>query len=130
MDEAIVSTGPGQYVSENQAENCTQEADKKSLHQKNTTNLARLYTQRHQHGNILRLLHHHHGQRNENIKRRHAHDKTDDNEGDYLFELQCAEELPVLLHPVRCFKSGAGSLLDLLANTIGVVQIVDLERDH
>ena len=45
--------------------------------------------------------------------------RRDDDEGDDLLELEGAEELAVLLHPVGGHEAGAGGFLDLVGRLRG-----------
>ena len=48
---------------------------------------------------------------------------------DDLLELEGAEELAVLLHPVGGLEAPACGLLDLAADEVGAVEVVDFEAD-
>src|SRR3990172_1004131 len=56
--------------------------------------------QRHQDRDVLRLLHHDHDQRRDDVEGRDHHDEDENDEHHHLFELQGGEEVPVALHPV------------------------------
>ena len=83
----------------------------------------------HQHGDVARLLHHHHGERDQDVQCRHAHNESNHDKRDRLFLAQRMKQFLILLHPVGGHKAPAGGLLNLFSNPVGMVQIVDFEAD-
>jgi len=100
MDEVIMPAGPGGEVAERQPKNRPDHADEEALQQEDAPHLRRLDAEAHHHGDVPRLLHYHHGERDENVERGDDHDQRDDDEGDHLLQLERAEEFAVRLHPV------------------------------
>src|ERR1700691_1441980 len=127
MNKAVMGAGPGEGVAEHESDGGADETDEKALKQEDAANLAGLDPHGHEDGNVFGLFHHHHGKGDEDIEGGDAHDETNDDEGDVLLEFQGAEEFAVLLHPVGGGEAGAGGLLDLVADDVGAVKIVDAE---
>src|SRR5580692_9134209 len=130
MDEPVMAAQPGKGVAENQANGGSDDADEQAFQQKDAADLARLYAHRHENGDVLRLLHHHHGECDQDVQGGHANDEADDDEGDDLLLFEGAEQLAILLHPVGGGVARASGLLDLVANDVGVVKVIDAEGNN
>ena len=92
------------------------DADEESLEQEYAAHLFRIDAEAHQHGDVAGLLHHHHGECDEDVERGDDDDERDDDEGDDLFEAQGAEEFAILLFPVGGLKAGAGGVFDFFCD--------------
>src|ERR1700679_4017584 len=129
MNKAVMAAQPGEGIAEHEADGGSNDANQQAFEQKDAADLARLDAHGHENGDVLRLLHHHHGERDEDVEGGNADDEADDDEGDDLLFFEGAKELAVLLHPVRGGVAGAGGLLDLVADDVGAVEVVDAERN-
>src|ERR1700735_4744686 len=129
MNKPVVLAEPRQEVAEHESDKGTDEADEEALEEKDAPHLTGLDSHGEQDGDVFGLLHDHHGEGDEDIQCGDTDDEADDDEGDDLLELEGAEELTVLFHPVRGGVAAAGGLLNCIAYDIGAIKIVDAEGD-
>jgi len=99
------------------------------LHQKDAPDLVRQHAKAHQHSDVPGLLHHHHGQGDQNIQRRHQYDQSDDDEGDDFLQRQRSKQLSVHFDPVGRLEARSGGLFDLFPNRRRLIHVVHLEAD-
>ena len=109
-----MSARPRQRVPENQSSECPNRSNQQTLGDKHPAHLGFASAHRHEHGDIARLFHHHHRQRDQNIQRGHEHDQADGNKRDQPFQSESAKQRLILLHPVGSHEAFAGNPFELL----------------
>lgn len=129
MNEAKVGASYAASVAQNKAKRRAQGGYKQALQHEDASHLRCRNSEAHHDGDVASLLHDHHGESNQNIERGDHNDQCEDDEGDDLLQLEGAEELAVLLHPVGRLKAGARGRFDFVANLLGAVEVVDAEAE-
>src|SRR5207237_10791099 len=101
-----------------------------SLAKKNLENLLTARSQQAQHGDISSLVRDRHRKNHEDVEPRHEGDQSNKNGGDQFFQMQGAEQRPVLFHPRCDRKSLAYGMLDFFGDFSGAFRLNQTEFQH
>src|SRR5438034_2630904 len=126
----VLTTRPIERLDEDQPNRRPDHADQHALRDKYAPHLGLARAHRHEHGDIARLLHYHHCERNENVERSNEYNQTDGDEGNQPLQPQGAEDSFILLHPVRGHEAAARRALKLARDFYRLVDIIDLELNY
>src|SRR5579885_2484173 len=121
---------PRKYKADHQSNGSANYPDQNPLRNENSPDLRLACSHRHEDSNVARLLHDHHGERDQDIQRSHKDDQPDGNEGDQSLQPERAEESLILLHPVGGHEARASCFLNLVRDLTGFVDVVDLELEY
>src|SRR6202043_3995995 len=126
----IMSSRIGDGITENQADGGADHANEDALGNEKVAHLGAASAHRHEYGNVFRLFHDHHNERDQDIQGGDENDESYSDESDKALQFEGVEQGLVLLLPVRGHETLAGGFFEFPRDRGGLVNVVHLEFEY